>query len=126
MNEPLISKEKFVEIIKFMREYDAAFGAIVSAMEKVVPGFTVDFFPNISYDDKIIDILSLFFPEEQKENLINYYVYEANYGTEHGMEVIYVGLKEYDITTPEQLYDALVDISFTRKKEEYEEKEVKK
>lgn len=123
MNEPLISKEKFVEIINFMREYDAAFGAIVSAMEKVTPGFSVDFFPNLSYDDKIIDILNLFFPEEQKDSLIKYYVYEANYGTEHGMEVIYVNDKEYNITTPEQLYDALVDLSFTRKKEE---KEVKK
>ena len=115
-DKPLISKEKFVEIINFMRERDTAFELIASAMEKVCPGFSVDFVPNLSYNGKITDILNLFFPDEQEDSLIDYYVYEANYGTERGMEFIIVDGKEYDITTPEQLYDALVDLNFTRKK----------
>ena len=116
MNKPLISKEKFVEIINFMRERDTSFDIIASAMEKVCPGFSVDFVPNLSYNGKIIDLLNTFFPDEQEDSLIEYYVYETNYGTEHGTEFIIVDEKEYDITTPEQLYDALVDINFTRKK----------
>lgn len=115
-DKPLISKEKFVEIINFMRERDTSFDIIASAMEKVCPGFDVDFVPNLSYNGKIIDLLNTFFPDEQEDSLIEYYVYEANYGTERGMEFIIVDGKEYDITTPEQLYDALVDLNFARKK----------
>ena len=122
-DKPLISKEKFVKIINFMREYDTSFDIIASAMGKVCPGFSVDFVPNLSYDGKIIDLLNTFFPEEQEDSLIEYYIFETNYGTEHGMEVIYVDDKEYDITTPEQLYDALVDINFTRKEKEGKAKE---
>ena len=90
MNKPLISKEKFVEIINFMRERDTSFDIIASAMEKVCPGFSVDFVPNLSYNGKIIDLLNTFFPDEQEDSLIEYYVYETNYGTEHGTEFIIV------------------------------------
>lgn len=111
---PLITKEKFVKMIKFIINKDQQFEDLVQSMETVAPGFYCEFFPNYSYDEKIIELLndltgeSLVF-EDGESSLLGFFLYELEHGKAPGARNAYqIDGKNYPLTTPEELYDAIV------------------
>lgn len=117
-NVPLISKEEFVEQINFIKETNEKFERLCDLMEELSPGFRVDFLPNLSYSDKIIQLLNMLMHENPEDSLIEYFIYELGFGVaEFAPKPEIQFLNEiYDISTPEKLYDALVNINFNQNK----------
>ncbi len=112
--KPLLSKEEFVELIRFIKETDEKFNNLIEAMEALSPGFFIDFFPQLSYVDRIIMLLNLIFHEpEPKDSLIEYFIYTLNCGKDKfAKEGITCDGKTYDLSSPELLYDAMVELYF--------------
>ena len=102
--------------MNFIKEMDDKFSTLSHSMEVLSEGFYVDFFPNLAYNNKLIDLLDILMGEpNHDQSLISYFIYDLDYGTaEHAEEAI-VFLSNnivFDLTTPELLYDALVEINF--------------
>lgn len=116
---PLITKEEFVKVITFLEEGTERFEKLVALMEEMSPGFYVDFFPQLPYQEKIIRLLELIMYEESGENsIISYFVYECQFG--HNEELydspaFFIDNKPVQLKTAENLYDILVELNFTTK-----------
>ena len=107
IKEPLISKEQFVKTLKFMQGNDATFDKLCAVMEELAPSFRVDFVPNLEYNTIIIQLLELL---TQSTNIIDYFVYELEYGTvSEDKTVTSRSGKKFELKSPEDLYDAIVD-----------------
>lgn len=107
IKEPLISKEQFVKTLKFMQSNDATFDRLCAAMEELAPSFRVDFVPNLEYNTIIIQLLELL---TQSTNIIEYFVYELEYGTAPGDKTFTPRSgRKFVLDSPENLYDAIVD-----------------
>ena len=121
---PLISKELFCQILNELKESEKSFLNLKDAMEAVSPGFYVDFFPNYPFVDKIVHLLQILMHDDPIDELgvhahfsfIEYFVFDLSYGdpsTLDGNHVVIDG-KEYIPTTPEELYDILVELNFKK------------
>ena len=121
--KPLISKEEFVKQLEYIRITRERFNNLSKALEALAPDYRCDFFPNDDFEIHIVDLLNVLMFEDPKDSLIDYFIYELDFGFwnkdgEPGK--ITIGdpeeecVREYDISTPAKLYDALVDINFTR------------
>ena len=109
---PTIKKQDFVDTLNFMKERDATFEKLIDQMEALTQGFYVDFLPNLSYNEQIIKLLNYLFKEEEDNSLIEYFIYETEYGTNADASTIEIDEKKYDISTPEKLYDVLCELKF--------------
>ena len=127
--KPLISKEEFVKQLEYIRITRERFNNLSEALEALAPEYRCDFFPNDDFEDHIVDLLNTLMFEEPHDSLIAYFLYELDFGVwpEDGEPgKITVGyleeecVREYDISTPAKLYDALVDINFTKYNTEVE------
>ena len=111
---PLITKEKFVKMVKFIIDKDQQFEDLVQSMEALSPGFRCEFLPNCSYNEKIIELLNdltgeSIVSEDDEETLLEFFLYELEHGEVPGAQNAYqMDGKNYPLTTPEELYDAIV------------------
>ena len=118
MNKPLITKEQFVKVMNFMKDRDESFEQLSDAMENLAEGFHVDFFPNYDYNAQIVFLLSLLLNEPTEDTLIDYFIYELEWGkSNHASTAFTFNNHQYDLSSIEKLYDALIDINFTRANE---------
>lgn len=126
--KPLISKEEFVKQLEYIRITRERFLNLSKALEDLSPEYRCDFFPNDDFELHIVDLLNTLMFEDPKDSLISYFLYELDFGFwnkdgEPGK--IRVASEQgwgetYDISTPAKLYDALVDINFTKYNTEVE------
>ena len=118
MNKPLITKEQFVKVMNFMKDREESFEQLSEAMENLADGFRVEFFPNYDYDAQIIFLLSLLLNEPTEDSLIDYFIYELEWGKSNYASTAFTfNDHQYDLSSIEKLYDALVDMNFTRANE---------
>ena len=111
--EPLISKKDFVKQLNYIKETRDKFDKLTEAMEDLAPGFRCDFLPNLDFETHIVEALNLLMHENNDDSLIDYFLYELNFGTEkHSKDAIKYQGKTYDLSSPEKLYDALLEINF--------------
>ncbi len=112
--KPLITKEDFVKILNFIHDMSVKFINLTDCMEKLSEGFFVDFFPNLAYETKIVDLLNILVNEPYpKDSLIDYFLYELNFGSsENATQALSCGGTTFDLSTPELLYDAIVEMYF--------------
>jgi len=111
LSKPLISKEEFVRLINLLIETRNQFNKLCETMEDLAPGFRVDFFPNCQYETEIIKLLSAELNET--DDTIEYFMYDLEAGkAKEAKEGLTVLNKTYDLSTPELLYDALVELNF--------------
>ena len=114
---PLISKEEFTAVLNFIKDMDNKFNTLADSMEKLAVGFYVDFYPNLSYNKQILDLLDILMKEPSHEHsLISYFIYDLGFGTsDHAKDAVVFlnNAKVFDLSSPELLYDALVEINFT-------------
>ena len=118
---PAISKRDFAAHLNYLRTTRERFEKLCEAMEELSPGFRVDFFPNLGFETRMVDLLNMLMHEDPEDSLIDYFLYELDFGfnsddgTPGKIKLLTEECedKTYDISTPEKLYDALVDINFT-------------
>lgn len=124
--QPLITKEDFCKIINELAESEKSFLALQDAMEKVSPGFYVDFFPHYPFVDKIVHLLQILMNDNPIDeygvharfSFIEYYIFDMSFGEDlkRGEHPVTIDGKDYSPTTPEELYDVLVELNFNTKK----------
>lgn len=114
MDKPLITKEHFVMQLTYLKDLRKQFDKLNDVMEDLSPGFRVDFLPNITFETKIIELLNFLMNEPADDSLIEYFVYENDFGDESDIKYSHIQChgQDYDISTPEALYDTLVALNF--------------
>ena len=82
MDKPLITKEHFVMQLTYLKDLRKSFDKLNEAMEDLSPGFCVDFLPNLAFETKIIELLNFLMNEPVDDSLIEFFVYENQFGDE--------------------------------------------
>lgn len=98
-----IDKETFCKIIRDIEKYEEALNEINDVYTKYADGY-LSFYPADTLISDLIDLLSVLTNSSINEDWgsdIEYYLFEPS-------RKIWVNDKEYDIRTPEKLYDFLV------------------
>lgn len=104
----MISKEEFLKAIKTIEDYDIKLDAI----RVISPGLSLGIVELIErVQDTYIRLLEL--NCELDTNIdygteISWWIYETDFGRKKDMNKIYIGKKEYQINTAEDLYDFIV------------------
>lgn len=103
--ELMISKQDFVEKMKFIKTERETQRKISKAVEPIMEGFLTY---NDFYQDNLIETLEMLtYSPTPKDGLIGWWVYATNFG-EHQDLKIHLGKNKYSPKTPEELYDLLV------------------
>lgn len=104
---PPLSKKDFVACINSMKDVDQRIDAISDVLRKNCEDSI--FFPP-SLKNQLIDVLKKIFREDGKEfSLIEYYIFELNYGKEWNVDSLLIDGKSIPLKTPEDLYEALLN-----------------
>lgn len=101
----ILSKEKFIETINFIKEREEAERKLTELMTKEF-GDAI-FWPYMRYEQQLIDVLEQIFDTD----MISWYIYEAKYGENFQCvfkENINGNKTAIMVKTPEQLYNYIV------------------
>lgn len=106
----MISKEKFVEIINRLKDYNDLQDKIQNLFRDNIDNQEMDFMNAgsicIGHESVVVDLLKNIF--DDKYDYIGYYLYECDYGRETENKIFDNDDKPIDISTPEKLYDYLI------------------
>lgn len=105
----IISKEKFVEIINRLRDYNDLQDKIDDLFKDNIDNKERDFMNAgsicIGHESVVVYLLEKIFDTD----MISYWIYELNYGKEYTDGcVLDENMNEIDLSTAEKLYDCLV------------------
>lgn len=110
----MISKEKFVEIINRLKEVDDFVEETNDRARKLSDAVRSDFFNamslSISHEEIVLELLEDIFKLD-KDDTLSWWIYEEDYGRNFKMGDFTVEGKEIDLSTPEKLYDYLVEVA---------------
>ena len=101
----MISKERFIEILKFIQDQENKQNKFIEALELLSPGSYVDAFIYSEYAQVLIDILAEILHDEDGD--IEHFLYEYDAINNENL-VIPSGLDPY-YNSPATLYDYLVN-----------------
>ena len=105
----MISKEKFVEIINKLRNYNYLQNKIDDLFRDNIDNKEMDFVNAgsicVGHESVVIYLLENMFDTD----MISYWIYELDYGKKYKAGcVLDENMNEIDLSTPEKLYDYLV------------------
>ena len=105
----MISKEKFVEIINRLRNYNYLQNKINDLFRDNIDNKEMDFINAgsicVGHESVVIYLLENMFDTD----MISYWIYELDYGKKYKAGcVLDENMNEIDLSTPEKLYDYLV------------------
>ena len=105
----MISKEKFVEIINRLRNYNYLQNKIDDLFRDNIDNKEMDFVNAgsicVGHESVVIYLLENMFDTD----MISYWIYELNYGKEYKEGcVLDANMNEIDLSTAEKLYDYLI------------------
>ena len=109
----IISKEAFCDIINkliktndFVNEVNAKARELDNAIES-------DFFNasslSISFESDVVYLLTLMFNDYENDQILSWWLYEKDYGRREDIKIWDGESNEIDLSTPEKLYDYLVE-----------------
>lgn len=105
----LISKNKFVDIINRLRDYNDLQDKINELFEDNIDNKEMDFMNAgsicIGHETIVVDLLKNMFNDN---DAISCWLYECNYGRDFSLGDLEVDGVKIDLTTPEKLYDYLI------------------
>lgn len=105
----LISKNKFVNIINRLRDYNDLQNKINKLFEDNIDNKEMDFMNAgsicIGHETIVVDLLKNMFNDN---DTISWWLYEYNYGRDFWLGALEVDGVKIDLTTPEKLYDYLI------------------
>lgn len=106
----MISKEEFCEIIKRLKETDDIVDKVNNMFNSSIDSKISDFMNAASlmicHEDIVVKLLEKIFNDTQN---ISWWLYECNYGKNFKIGDLIDNGKEIDLTTPEKLYDYLIE-----------------
>lgn len=105
----MISKEKFVEIINRLRNYNDLQNKINDLFEENIDNKEMDFMNAgsicIGHESVAVYLLENMFDTD----MISYFIYELNYGEDYTEGcIVDENMNEIDLSTAEKLYDYLI------------------
>lgn len=109
----MISKEKFVDIINRLRNYNDMQDEIRDISKKYIEPMESDFNNAaeicVGHETVVVDLLRNIFDDEEND-ILGWWIWECDYGRsfKKGFLVELDGTKP-DLTTPEKLYDYLTE-----------------
>ena len=105
----IISKEKFVEIIDRLRDYNDLQDKINDLFKENIDNKEADFMNAgsicIGHETIVVELLENMFSDR---NTIGWWLYECNYGRDFSIGDLEVDGVEVDLSTAEKLYDYLI------------------
>ena len=105
----MISKEKFVEIINRLRDYNDLQDKIDNLFSDNIDSQEMDFMNAgsicIGHESVVVELLENMFKDK---DTISWWLYEQDYGRDFSLGDLEVDGVEIDLTTPEKLYDYLI------------------
>lgn len=110
---PMITKEKFVNIISTYQKLQDKEENFNQALDKYDEGNYHCFLPMSEMFDKITyEVLGyaigLDMENRDEEDLFGWWIYETECGTKEGFQELIENEVKYDISTPEKFYDYVV------------------
>lgn len=103
----LISKEKFIEIINRLKNYDKLQKEINELFEELIDNKEQDFCNAggicIGHESVVVSLLETMF----ETDLISWWIYELDYGKSFKIGDLQEDGKNIDVSTAEKLYDVL-------------------
>lgn len=104
----IMSKKTFCKILNHLKRQSELYSEVNESMSKLCPGFQVNFYPHCENETLMIDILNEQFGfTGSGDSMIDWFVFDTKYGTEPLF--LSVNGHDVDLSTPEQLYDFLLD-----------------
>lgn len=105
----MITKERFVEIINRLENYNKLQEQINSLFDECIDNKENDFCNAgsicIGHESVVVELLENMF----NSDMISYWIYELDYGKKYKVGcVLDENMNEIDLSTPEKLYDYLV------------------
>ena len=108
----IVSKEEFVEIINRLKETDEVVCKVNNIFDNTADSImTCNLNAThlmICHEDIVVKLLEKIFNDE---DVLTYWLYEKNYGRDYKKDDIIVNGKKIDLSTPEKLYDYLIQNS---------------
>ena len=108
----IVSKEEFVEIINRLKETDEVVCKVNNFFDNTADSImTCNLNAThlmICHEDIVVKLLEKIFNDE---DVLTYWLYEKNYGRDYKKGDITVNGKKIDLSTPEKLYDFLIQNS---------------
>ena len=105
----IISKEKFVEIINRLRDYNDLQDKIDDLFKENIDNKEADFMNAgsicIGHETIVVKLLENIFNDK---DTISWWIYECNYGRDFSLGDLEVDGIEIDLSTAEKLYDYLI------------------
>lgn len=105
----IISKEKFVEIINRLKNYNELQDKIDNLFKDNIENRERDFINAgsicIGHESVVIELLENMFDDK---DTISWWIYECNYGRDFSLGDLEVDGIEIDLSTAEKLYDYLI------------------
>lgn len=103
-----LSKEKFIEMLNFMKKKEQYVQQLIELMQKNNLEFIYS--PYDEYNSNIIDLLaSLFENEHRAKDWIDYWVYELDYGDKYFDGCVSHGNTDIKLKTADDLYNYLTE-----------------
>jgi len=106
----LISKEEFCQIIKRLKDTDDIVDKVNNMFNSSIDNKINDFMNAASlmicHEDIVVQLLEKMFNDTHN---ISWWLYECNYGEDFKIGDLTDSDKEIDLTTPEKLYDYLIE-----------------
>lgn len=107
----MISKEKFVEIINRLKDYNDLQDKIQNLFRDNIDNQEMDFMNAgsicVGHESVVVELLKDMF--DDKYDYISYYLYECNYGRKTENKIFDNDNKPIDISTPTKFYDFLIE-----------------
>ena len=109
----MISKKEFVEIINRLKEVDDFVGEVNNKARRLKDAIMFDFFNAsslmICHEGIVVELLREIF-NLQDDDTLTWWLYEKDYGRMFKMGDFIQDGADIDLTTPEKLYDYLVEV----------------
>ena len=99
-------KETFVYYINKIKEHNEKIDAINDLLRNI--GSDSTYIPS-SLETELVSLLKELYHDTNKDfSLIEYYIYDLNFGKDWAMDSITIDEKSIPLSTPEELYEALI------------------
>mgnify|MGYP001861119072 CR=1 FL=1 len=114
----MITKQEFVKIINRLRNYNDLQNKIQDLFNDNIDNQEMDFMNAgsicIGHESIVVKLLENMFNDK---DTISWWIYECNYGRDFSLGDLEVDGVEIDLTTPEKLYDYLIEEKGCKKSE---------
>jgi len=102
-----IEKKLFVETINILKEQLEHDNKCVEAFNTILPSDYVVGYDNGRLYDQLIKILQQLTDDQSENGLIEYFIWELDFGKKYKKGCLKIHNKDVDISTPEKLYETL-------------------